>query len=202
MARKGKRPARKRKPKAAAKVVDIGVKRAEKIDGELRSLGRAITKGLDDQVALIVDSYHAWEQAHPDLALTPSHKIEMVRYGFVGRAGFERCHEPDRLPEEAFILEDGDIDRRIWRDHDASEVLMCPAMEAGVCEGAWRGMGTPPCHLLLLEIHRGLGGGTRDEAVEQVVDDFRIRGGPEECAESFARGARVAAKHKERGSSS
>ena len=44
---------------------------SEEIDGEIRSLHRAVTKGLDEEVALIVAGYHAWEQANPDPALLP-----------------------------------------------------------------------------------------------------------------------------------
>lgn len=74
---------------------------------------------------------------------------------------------------------------------------MCPAMEAGACQGVWRGMKTPPCHLLLLEVYDGLGGGARDQSVEDVIDDFGRGGGPEEYAESFARGAQAVAQHDE-----
>lgn len=203
MVRKRKKPRRKptRKKKAARKrtgadVVDIEVKRAEKLGDELLTLQHAITQGIDESVALIVGKYRAWERANPTVALQPRHKLEMVRYGFVGPGGFERCHDPDRRPEEAFYLDDGDVHECIRRDHRASEVLMCPAMQDGLCQGVWSGMQMPPCYLLLLEVHHGLGGGARDDSVEEVVDDFGKWGGPEEFAESFARGEEAVAHYR------
>lgn len=213
MSRKRNKNTRKRKPKAKARtqakikaapvatVVDLDDKRVEKLTEEIVSLTNAMSQGLDERVDLIVGLYRGWENAHPDQALRPHHKLAMVRFGFVGPGGFERCHEPDRLPEAAFIGEDGDLDVQIRQDHYASEVLMCPAMESGRCQGVWRGMRAPPCHLLLLEIHHGLGGGALDDSVEEVVDDFGKWSGPEQCAESFARGERAVSEHRDRGPS-
>jgi hypothetical protein len=195
--RKRKKPTRKRKVDRADGVIDLDLKRAEKITEKLSSLGQAVRQRLDEQVAHIVGAYRKWEQTHPDLALKPRHKLAMVRLGFVGPGGFERCHEPGRLPESAFFLEDGDVSEQIRRDHKASEVLMCPAMQAGVCQGAWRGMRMPPCYLLLLEVHHGLGGGALDDSVQEVVDDFGKWGGPEEYADSFARAEQTIRKHDE-----
>lgn len=149
------------------------------------------------EVAQRVGAYRDWEGAHADLALKPRHTLAMVRLGFVGPGGFERCHEPDRLPETAFLLEDGDVAEEVRRDHTASEVLMCPAMQDGVCQGVWQNMKTPPCYLLLLEVYHGLGGGAADDSVQEVVDDYGKWGGPEEYAESFARAERTVQQYEE-----
>ena len=190
MARDRNRPGKNDDKADNNDVIDLGAKRAEKMTDEILSLGRALTRTVDEAVANIVGGYRAWEGANPDLALKPRHKLAMVRLGFVGPGGFNRCHEPHRLPETAFLLEDGDVSEEIRSDHRASEVIMCPAMEANVCQGAWRGMQMPPCYLLLLEVHHGLGGGALDDRVQEVVDDFGQWGGPEEYAESFARAER------------
>lgn len=179
-------------------VVDLADKRVDKLSGEIQSLAKAMCAQLDEQVATIVGQYRQWENEHSEIALQPKHKLAMVRYGFVGPGGFERCHEPHRLPETAFFLDDGDVDAQIRRDHDAAEVLMCPAMEAGRCKGVWSGVRMPPCYLLLLEIHDGLGGGAIDDSVQEVVDDVGCWGGPEQCAESFARGERAVSKYRDR----
>jgi hypothetical protein len=201
MARKRKKPTRTRKAPPANGVVDIDVKRVEKLTEKICSLAQAITDQLDEQVAIIVGGYRNWQQAHPDLALKPRHKLAMVRLGFVGPGGFERCGEPGRLPEAAFLLEDGDVVEQIRRDRGASEVLMCPAMEEGVCQGVWRGMRMPPCYLLLLEVHHGLGGGAIDDVVQEVVDDFGLWGGPEQYAERFARGEQAVREAEKAGRS-
>ena len=43
----------------------------------------------------------------------------------------------------------------------------------------------PPCYLLLLEVHHGLGGGALDASVQEVVDDYGCWGGPEAYAKNF-----------------
>jgi hypothetical protein len=198
MSRGPKKRSPKRKTTRASNVVDIQEKRVEKLTERVVSLSEAITKGVDARVAALLDLYRTWERQHPDDALKPHHKLAMVRYGFVGPGGFTRCHEPHRLPQIAFLLADGGVDERIERDNDASEVVMCPAMEAGLCQGAWRAMQMPPCHLLLLEVYQGLGGGAMDDAVDQVLDDVGCWYDPDdndELKESFARAERLLRKY-------
>lgn len=177
-----------------AAVIDLRDKRVEKMGEEIQSLGRAMSSALDEQVGHLVGQYHEWERAHPDEALKPHHKLAMVRYGFIGPGGYVRCHEAGRLPEVAFISDDG-VSEEIERDYDAAEVLMCPAMESRRCEGVWRGMQMPPCYLLLLEVHRGLGGGAIDDSVQEVLDDVGCWEGPEQKAKSFARARAILKKH-------
>jgi hypothetical protein len=194
MSREPKNRPPKRKATRAANVVDLQEKQLEKLTEEVVSLGEQLTKGVEARVAAILDVYRTWERQHPDDAVKPHHKLAMIRYGFVGPGGFTRCHELHRLPETAFFLEDGDIDERIRRDDDASKVLMCPAMEAGRCQGAWRAMQMPPCYVLLLEVYQGLGGGAMDDAVDEILDDWGLWRGPdenEEVKESFARAERL-----------
>ena len=179
---------------AKAEVIDLGAKRVEKMGDELSRLTQSLASAQDEQVADTVDAYRAWEEAHRGEALRPEEKLAMVRYRFVGPGGFERCHEAERLPEAAFFIGDCDIDERIQRDHDAAEVLMCPAMQAGKCQGIWQAMKTPPCHLLLLETYQALGGGVLDDSVQEVVDDVGA-GGPEGRAASFGRAAAVLAHY-------
>lgn len=197
MARKRKKPTRKRKAASTGGVVDIRVKQVEKLGEQIQLHARALTQGIDEQIARLVGAYHDWERAHADVALKPRHKLAMVRLGFVGPGGFERCHDPERLPETAFFLEGGGVDDQIRRDHDAAEVLMCPAMQDGVCQGVWRSMQMPPCYLLLLEVYHGLGGGALDDSVQEVVDDVGKWGGPEQCAESFARAEQTVRHYEE-----
>jgi hypothetical protein len=189
--------ARKRKKLPRARnVVDLEKKRLEKLTGELSSLVRQGARLLDEQVEAIVGAYHEWERDNPELAIKPFRKMAMVRLGFVGPGGFERCHEPGRLPERAFFEEDGAIADEIRSDRHGSETLMCPAMEARACQRVWQEMRMPPCYILLLEVHRGLGGGAYDPGVEEVIDDLGKWQGPEEYAESFARAEELLRRYK------
>lgn len=182
-----------------AKVFDLRVKQTEKLTEEIKVLSQRLTQGIDERVELIVDAYHEWEQANPELRLRAHEKMSMVRYGFIGPGGFDRCHELDRLPESAFFTADGDVADEIRTDRDASEVVMCPAMESGRCQEIWRGMRAPPCHLLLLEVSHGLGGGADDMGLQIVLDDFGLGGGPDDYAQSFVRAERLVRKYEERG---
>lgn len=185
-------------PDGSAEVVSLSHKRVEKLTGEIQTLAKAMTAQTDEQVATIVGQYRQWELEHPETALHPKHKLAMVRYGFVGPGGYVRCHEPHRLPQTAFFLDDGGVDEQIRRDQDAAEVVMCPAMEAGLCKGVWSAVRMPPCYLLLLEVYDGLGGGAIDDSVQEVVDDVGLWDGPEQCEESFARGERAVKKYWDR----
>lgn len=156
------------------------------LDEKLVSLVRELERGLDEQVALILGRYHEWERENPRAGLERYEKMGMVRLGFIGPGGFDRCHEPGRLPVAAFIPEDIDVPDELPDDYEGARVLMCPAKESGACQRVWRGAGMPPCYLLLLEVHAGLGGRVSDERVEEVVADFGKWPGPEDCAESFA----------------
>jgi hypothetical protein len=80
-------------------------------------------------------------------------------------------------------------------DRKGSDVLMCPAMESRSCQGVWQGMRMPPCYLLLLEVQRGIGGGS-DDGVQEVLDDFGKWPGPEECAESFVRAEQLLRRYR------
>lgn len=209
MPRKSKTKTRKKKTASHNRtaggtdgVVDINAKRVEKLADQIGSLAQAMSRGMDEAVATMVGTYRDWERANPDLALKPRHKLEMVRFGFVGPGGFERCHDPTRLPDTAFFLPEGGVSREIERDIDAAEVLMCPAMQDGVCQDVWRQMKMPPCCLLLLEVHHGLGGGAYDDSVQMVVDDWGKWTAPEAYAASFARAEQAVRKHEESGRSS
>ena len=190
--------ARKRKRKALSgqNVVDLDAKRSEKLIGETVALVQQTARLLNEQVRLIVAAYNQWERENPELALRPSNKMAMVRLGFVGPGGFDRCHETGRRPWSAFISEDGEPADDLPNDRDAPNVLMCPAMESRRCQGVWQGMRMPPCYLLLLEVHRGLGGGSRDDGVQEVVDDFGKWQGPEEYAESFVRAEQLIRRYR------
>lgn len=180
-----------RKRKHTPKVVRLEAKRNEKLLRETEELARRWASAEDEQVALVVAAYRKWEQDNPDAALQPKHKLAMVRLGFVGPGGFDRCHEPHRRPMASFFAgqddDDFSIPAELESDRDASEVLMCPAMEARSCQGVWSGMRTPPCYLLLLEVHQGLGGGMSDDRVSEVLADYGKWQGPEKYAESFVR---------------
>jgi hypothetical protein len=187
---------RKRKEPSRSNVVDLGVKRGEKLTNEIIALVQQTTNLLDEQVRLIVTLYQQWEHDNPALALRASDKMAMVRLGFVGPGGFDRCDEADRSPMSAFISEDGDLSDEILDDRKASELLMCPAMESRVCQGVWRGMRMPPCYLLLLEVHRGLGGGCHDSGVQEAVEDFDRWPGPEQYAERFVHAEQLLRRHR------
>ena len=187
---------RERKPLSGQNVVDLDAKRSEKLTEETVALVQQTARLLDEQVRLIVAAYNHWERENPELALRPSDKMAMVRLGFVGPGGFDRCHETGRRPLSAFISEDGEASDDLPNDRNGSEVLMCPAMESRACQGVWRGMRMPPCYLLLLEVHRGLGGGSQDSGVEEVVDDFGKWQGPEEYAESFVRAEQLIRRYR------
>lgn len=184
------------KPPDTTNVVDIREKLLDKATDQVRALMQTSADLEKEGVDLIVAMYREWERTNPELALRPRNKTAMVRLGFVGPGGFDRCREPHRLPESAFRGEDGEPAEEIQSDRDGSEVLMCPAMESRACQGAWRGMGMPPCYLLLLEVDHGLGGGCQDDRVPEVLDDFGKWPGPEEYAESFARAEELLRRHK------
>ena len=193
--------ARKRKPKQKPKqkprkVVRLDVKRAEKMEEQLLSMVAESGRALDEQVALIRGFYREWERENPSAALKGFQKMAMVRLGFIGPGGFDRCHEPGRLPEDAFISEDHDLGDELLDDYKGAEVLMCPAKASGRCQGIWRGVRMPPCYLLLLEVYEGLGGGVLDDRVDEVVSDFGKWPGPEEYAESFAEAERVRRRYE------
>ena len=188
--------ARKRKDPPGQNVVDLDAKRSEKLTEAIIALDQRTVSLVDEQVRLIVLAYNQWERDNRELALRPSDKMAMVRLGFVGPGGFDRCHEPGRRPWSAFISEDGELVDDLPNDRTGSEVLMCPAMESRRCQGVWQGMRMPPCYLLLLEVHRGLGGSCHDEGVQEVVDDFGRWQGPEEYAESFVRAEQLIRRYR------
>jgi hypothetical protein len=188
-----------RKPKEPSghNVVDLDAKRSEKLTDELITLAQHSARLMDEQVELIVLAYDQWERQNPELALRASDKMAMVRLGFVGPGGFDRCHETGRRPWCAFVSEDGEPADDLPNDRNGPQVLMCPAMESRRCQGVWRGMRMPPCYLLLLEVHRGLGGGSQDSGVHEVLDDFGKWQGPEEYAESFVRAEQLIRRYRQ-----
>ncbi len=195
-ARAGTTPARTTQADApptaeeSAEVVDLRQKKLEQLTTEIIALSQSMAAALDSKVALIVGAYRQWERAHPQQALKPKHKLPMVRLGFIGPGGYQRCHEPHRLPDAAFE------DDQVRFDNEASEIVMCPAMEDDLCEGVWRGMSMPPCCLLLLEVNHAMGGGVLDDGVQWVVDDWGKWHGPEHHADSFARARELVEKHR------
>ena len=190
------RMARKRKALSGQNVVDLDAKRSEKLIDETLALVQQTARLLDEQVRLIVAAYNQWERENPEIALRPSDKMAMVRLGFVGPGGFDRCHETGRRPWSAFVSEDGEASDDLPNDRNGPEILMCPAMESRRCQGVWQGIRMPPCYLLLLEVYRGLGGGSHDSGVEEVVDDFGKWQGPEEYAESFVRAEELIRRYR------
>jgi hypothetical protein len=193
---------RKRRPGAKSgrggKVVDIRVAELDRATKRIKALTATIAQRTDEAVAAVIESYRAWEAGCPDDALRTDHKTEMVRLGFVGQAGFERCHEPHRLPWLAFFTFTARVPEHEVDEDDQSlaEVMMCPAMQAGRCEPIWRAVGLPPCKLLLLEIHHGLGGGSACVGVDGVLRELDEQTPPDrEHEASFRRAKRVKRHH-------
>jgi len=190
--------AKKRKAKVAD-VVDLEQARIGRLTSEFKRLAAAQAAKIDEHVGRVLEIYRGWERENPDRALKGFQKMQMVRWGFVGPGGFERCHEEGRRPEDSFYDGPDDLDtyvEELENDRTAGEVLMCPAMEARSCEGIWATHKTPPCHMLLLEVHQGLGGGVIDDALEQVLSDVGRWRGPDEYRESFVRAEKLLRKAK------
>lgn len=189
---------RKKKKSGGRKVVRLDVKRAEKTMEQASSLMDGIVRGTDEAVALIVDHYREWERENPDAVIRQGDKMAMVRLGFIGNAGFDRCHETGRLPTDAFFGEDGWLEDELLDDLLGADALMCPAKESGACQAVWRGVGLPPCQLLLLEVYSGLGGGAYDERVGAILHDYTHDGptGPDAFAKSFAEAKRLVKRYE------
>ena len=185
---------RKRKQKRPANVVDIGPRQAEKLVEKIQELTRDLASAQDEQVAQVLAAYRQWEEENPDAAVRPDVKLLMVRLGFIGTGGFERCHEEHRLPVNAYWKED-EFASELHYDSVGSEWLMCPAMESRECQRIWREMRAPPCHLLLLEVHQGLGGHIYDDRISEILSDY---GGlrEEDYSASFVRAEKLLRRHR------
>ena len=194
--RKGKGKAKGEAPEPEeANVVSIAKKQAEKLVERVESLTDAIGRQIDEGVAEVLEHYRAWEEEHPEDAVARIDKMAMVRLGFIGPGGFDRCHETHRLPTDAFISED-DLGDAVLDDYVGAEELMCPAKEAGRCKKIWKEIGMPPCCLLLLEVNQGLGGGIWDERVGLILSELGRWHKPERYEDSFRAAERLKRKHK------
>lgn len=187
---------RKKKPEGG-NVVDIRKKQLDKITERINTAVSAGVRSMREASELIVEDYRRWERENPELALEPFEKMQMVLLGFVGPGGFERCHEPGRRPEASFISEQLGVSEEIRSDRNASDILMCPAMESRKCQGIWAGQRLPPCQILLLEVYLGLGGDAYDDKVQDLLADFDNWEAPEGFAQSFERGERLLREHEE-----
>lgn len=183
--------AKKRKPKAdGAAPIDLEKARLERLARRFRALMKESGEALDRMVALVLEAYRAWERGNPERALHGYQRMEMVRLGFVGPGGFQRCHEEGRLPRDAF----DDDDPAMEDDREAADLLMCPAMEGGRCEPIWTALQLPPCQLLLLEIHQAVGASADDVTVQSAVGDFGRWPPGEQERKNFARAERLLRK--------
>jgi len=175
----------RRKSALPSNVIDFQTAVVGHLTKQIIPLVEGIRAQLDEQVGALLALYRAWERENPHDALRGYERIEMVRFGFVGSAGFVKCHEPERMP--AFYLSD-------LEDEEHAEYVMCPAKERGNCKPIWSALGLPPCVLLLLEVHQGLGGKADDLGIHAAVSSFgRWHPGPEH-SRGFVAAARLVRK--------
>lgn len=177
---------RKDRPETPEGVISLDRARAERLVDEVKTLADQLAASVGETVAAVLKGYRAWERANPEAAVRSVERLEMIRLGFVGPGGFDRCHREERVPRSAYPWDDPihDDDRR------AAQVLMCPLMEARRCESVWSAFNTPPCYLLLLEAHDALGRGADDWKVGEVLGDFG-KLPPDQYRKTFARADRL-----------
>ena len=180
------------------KVVSIERLAAEREHRAIENLVQDMTARADEGTAVIVEAYRAWERAHRDQALRTHEKLEMAANGFVGRVGFHKCHDETRLPVLAFLSGAGrEPEDGVRGDDELAERMLCPALESGKCRAIWEAMKLPPCRLLLLEIHHGLGGGGGPDWGVTTALDAVGRTKPEEYERTFARAKALVKKYDE-----
>lgn len=181
-----------RKPKAPPEVVSLHEARQRReVEGLVDEINQSI-RGMTDRIGEIVDVYHRWEAQNPDKAVSSRDKLEMVSLGFVGPAGFIRCHEEHRVPRIA--LHGMQAGFPTFDPTEEAERAMCPALESGRCQSVLQAFPLPPCILLGGEVQQAFAPNYLSSVGEAVLDGS-WRSSPAEEKKRFARAKALVRKH-------
>jgi hypothetical protein len=186
-------PKKKPDPQPGEPVVSLDNARRKRELDELTNQLRSLSGQMTGVVARVVARYHAWEAEHPKQAVLPVIKLEMVELGFIGPAGYARCHEEHRLP--GLALYGSQAGGAVPTDEEFAQQVMCPALENGSCRNVLEVFDRPPCILLGGEVQQLLAPDAISSVVEAVLDgDWRDS--PEEEKKRFARAEKLVRKYE------
>jgi hypothetical protein len=186
-------PKKKPDAKPADPVVSLDSVRKKRELDEITNHLRSLSGQMTGAIAEVIARYHAWEVEHPDKAVLPVVKLEMIELGFIGRAGYARCHEEHRLP--SYALYGSWTGGVIPTDEELSQNAMCPALERRRCRTVLEVFGVPPCIFLGGEVQQALAPDSLANIVEAVLAG-EWRDSPEEEKKRFARAERLIRKYE------
>lgn len=152
---------------------------------------KEISAGVTDRVAEIVAVYRDWEAHHPDKAILPVDKLEMITFGFVGTVGLSRCREEHRLPGSAIWGTRAGV---FLSDEELAQNVMCPALESGRCLNVQKVFGCPACIMLGAELQQAIAPRAMSGLEQEVLDERWSRPMKGEKAR-FARAKKLVTKY-------